>query len=391
MSPLRLARRRFTQVVAGLAPGLPLVTAIAACGESRSAPPPTGPPPPAVGISVAVKRDISPSNELTGRIEAIHHVEIRPRVSGYVTAVNYAEGTEVAQGAVLFRIDPRPYQATLARATAELARTRARVELAHIEAGRAEKLLAVNAIARGERDTLASTATQAEAEMQGAQASVELARLDVGFTEVRAPLAGRTGQAAVSAGDFVAAGPAPTLLTTIVSVDPVYVYFTGDEQTYLRFASHAERSPVSVGLVDETGFPHPGTVDFVDNRLDAGTGTIRVRAIVPNPDKRLTPGLFARVKLAESRTVEAVLVDDRAVLTDQDRKFVYVLGADDLVQRRDVALGRIVDGQRVISQGVAAGDRVIVDGIQKIRPGAKATVAPPRPATAANTPAGASR
>jgi multidrug efflux system membrane fusion protein len=389
MPPLRYSRHLVSQVVVELALGGTLVAAsLAACGESRSAPAPGEPPPPAVGIAAVEQRAVSPSNELTGRVEAIHHVEIRPRVSGYVTAVQYKEGTEVAQGAPLFTIDPRPYQATLARATAEMARARARLDLARIDAERAEKLLAASAIARGERDTVASTAAQAEADVQAARATVELARLDVGFTQVRAPLAGRTGQAAVSVGDFVAAGPAPTTLTTIVSVDPVYVYFTGDEQTYLRFVSHAEQAPVAIGLVDETGFPHEGKVDFIDNRIDSATGTVRVRALVANPDKRLTPGLFARVKLPETTSVDALLVDDKAVLTDQDRKFVYVLGAGDVVQRKDVKLGRIIDGRRVITQGLSAGDRVIVDGIQKVRPGAKAMIAPPR-AAAANAGSGA--
>jgi multidrug efflux system membrane fusion protein len=394
MPPLRFARRFVLQVPleparAGarvIALGAALAATLAACTESRSAPPPGEPPPPAVAISAVERRAVSPSNELTGRVEAIHHVEIRPRVSGHVTAVHYTEGAEVAQGTLMFTIDPRPYQATLARATAELARARARVDLARIEAERAEKLLAASAIARGERDSIASSAAQAQAEVQAAQASVELARLDVGFTQVRAPIAGRTGQAIVSVGDYVAAGPAPTLMTTIVSVDPVHVYFTGDEQTYLRFASHAEHAQVAIGLVDEPGFPHAGEVDFIDNRIDSSTGTVRVRAVVANPDKRLTPGLFARVKLPEAKSVDALLVEDRAVLTDQDRKYVYVLGAGDIVQRHDVTLGRIVDGRRVITQGLNAGDRVIVDGLQKVRPGGRATVAP---RAAANTGSGA--
>jgi multidrug efflux system membrane fusion protein len=321
-------------------------------------------------------RAVSLTDELTGRVEAVSYVEIRPRVAGYVTGVRYREGAEVAAGTVLFTIDARPYQAALTRATAELARARARVELAHSEAVRADKLLAATAISRVERDTLASSAVQAEAEVQAAMATVELARLDVEFTQVRAPIAGRTGRALITQGGYVAAGPAPTVLTTIASVDPVYVYFTGDEQTYLRFASRADSAPVSVGLADEAGFPHAGKVDFVDNRVDAATGTIRVRAVVANPDKRLAPGLYARVRIAEGGAINAVLVDDKAILTDQDRKYVYVLGAGDVVERRAIKLGRVIDGLRVISDGLAAGDRVIVNGIQKIYPGAKVTVTP---------------
>jgi multidrug efflux system membrane fusion protein len=328
-----------------------------------------------VGITKVELREVRPSEELTGRVEAIHRVEIRPRVSGYVTAVSYREGAVVTASSVLFVIDPRPYQAAYARAAAELARARARIELARTDAERAEKLLAANAIARAERDNAASSAAQAEAEVHAAQAALELARLDLEFTQVRAPIAGRTGRANVSVGDFVAAGPAPALLTTIVSVDPVYVYFTGDEQTYLRFASRAEKSAVDIGLTDETGFPHAGNVDFVDNQLDPATGTIRLRAVVANADHRLVPGLFARVRLPEGESIKVVLVDDKAVLTDQDRKYVYVLAADDTVARKDVKLGRIVDGMRVVSAGLSPGDRVIVTGVQKVFPGAKATIA----------------
>lgn len=353
----------------------------AACSKSASAPAHGAPPPAQVAVSEVALRDVTPSDELTGRVEAIQQVDIRPRVSGYVTAVHYREGSEVAAGAMLFSIDARPYQAALARATAELARAKARVELARIEAKRSENLLAANAISRAERDTSASGAAQAEAEIKAAEAAVELSRLDVEYTRVRAPIAGRTGQAMVSVGDFVAAGP-QTLLTTLVSINPVHVYFTGDEQRYLKFASRTSALTVTIGLADEEGYPHEGKIDFIDNRIDPATGTIRIRAVVPNGDKRLVPGLYARVRLPESGMVKAMLVDDKAILTDQDRKYVYVL-AGDTVARRDVKLGRIVDGQRVIASGLQVGDRVIVNNIQKIFPGAKAVVATAAPAPAA--------
>jgi multidrug efflux system membrane fusion protein len=347
----------------------------AGCEASAAQSPAQGPPPPAVGIARAELRDVRPWNELSGKLEAVHRVDVRPRVSGPITAVRYREGSEVAAGAVLFTIDARPYLASLARAQAELARARARAALAHLEATRAESLVDHGAIPRAERDALVSTAAQVDAEVAGAQAAVALARLDVEFTQVVAPLAGRTGRALVSVGDTVAAGPSSTPLTTLVSVDPVYVYFTCDEQTYLRFAARAEHSPIAIGLADETGFPHAGTVDFVDSRVDAATGTVVVRAVVANPDKRLTPGLFARVRLPEGQTVQAIAIDDKAILTDQDRRFVYVLGAGDTVERKDVKLGRMIDGQRLVSDGLRPGDRVIVNGIQKVFPGGKATVA----------------
>lgn len=355
-----------------------LVSAIAlASCDSEAAPPPAtaAPPTEVTTVDVAV-RQIHPADELTGRVEAVAAVEIRPRVSGYVDAVRYREGDEVAAGTVLFVIDPRPYRAAMARATAEHVRAKARLDLARIEVGRAEKLLAANAIARSERDTQASTAAQAEAEVQAAAAAVQLAALDLEQTSVRAPIAGRTGRAMVTKGDFVAAGPAPTELTTVVSVDPIHVYFEGDEQLGLRYGSRASSDVAHIGLAHETGFPHEGKVDFIDNRVDAATGTIRLRAVVPNPDKQLMPGLYARVKLAEARTVPALLVDDAAILTDQDRRYVFVVNAGSAVERRDVKLGKLVEGQRIVTDGLRAGDRVIVGGLQKVGPGAKVAPKP---------------
>lgn len=354
---------------------LSIAVLAAACSSSASAVPPQAPPPTPVDVTTIHTRKIAPQSELTGRTEAIHHVDVRPRVSGYVTALRYHEGSEIAANSVLVTIDPRPYQAAFDRANAELARARSRVELARSDATRADKLLASSAIPRAERDTVASTASQAEAELQAATASVSLARLDLEFTQVRAPVAGRAGRAVVNVGDYVAAGTGP--VTNVVSLDPMYVYFTADEATYLKFASHAQAAKIKLGLADETGFPRDGTVDFVDNKLDAATGTVLVRAIVANPDKRLAPGLFARIQIPEGDPIDVVLVDDKAVLTDQDRKYVFVLAglAGDTVERRDVKLGRIIDGKRVISEGLKAGDRVIVSNIQKIGPGAKATVA----------------
>lgn len=342
------------------------------------------PPPPAVNVTPVELRTVSPTEELTGRIAAIHDVEIRPRVSGYVTAVRYQEGADVEKGATLFTIDARPYQAVLDRATAELSRAVARAELARTEAGRSEKLFAGNAIPQVELDLARSTAAQALAEVAAARATVEAARLDVEFTQVRAPMAGRTSRSAVSVGDFVTAGGAPTVLTTIASTGPVHVYFTGDEQAFLRFGSHAIGTAISVGLGNEPGFPYPGTIDFVDNRVDAATGTIRMRALLPNADARLTPGLYARIRLSESAAVPALLVEDKAIQTDQDRKYVYVLVAGDTVERRDIKLGRIVDGMRIVTDGLAAGDRVITNGMQKVGPGSKAMVAPEAPTKAAS-------
>jgi multidrug efflux system membrane fusion protein len=330
------------------------------------------PPAPSVGVSPVEKRPVSVANELTGRVEAVSRVEIRPRVSGYVTAIRFREGADVAAGAELFSIDDRPYRATLDKASAELARAKASAVLARADAGRAEKLFESKVLPPSDRDRMVSAVAQAEASVLSAKASVDLARLDVEFTRVRAPIAGRAGQALAVKGDYVSVQSA---LTTVVSVDPVYVYFTGDEQTFLRFASHAQKMPVSVGLADEPQFPHPGLVDFVDNRLDPATGTIRVRAIVPNKDKRLTPGLYARVRLAEG-VLPTLLIDDKAVLTDQDRKYVLTVGSDGTASRRDVKLGSLVDGRRIVASGLQEGDRVIVSGLQRVAPGSKVAVAP---------------
>jgi multidrug efflux system membrane fusion protein len=369
MSPLSSSSRRSSSFLLAA-----FAFTVGACSTPAPAAP-GPPPPPAVDVDVVTLREINPSNELTGRIEAVHNVQVRSRVSGYVTAVGYREGSEVSRGATLFTIDARPYQAALSHANADLARAEARVTLARADSDRAEKLIAASVISRVQHETASATTAQAVADVEAAKATVAAARLDVEFTQVRAPVPGRTGQALVSVGDYVAAGPAPTLLTTVESVDPVYVYFTTDEHTYLRFASHALGASIGVGVGDEAGYPHEGKIDFIDNRVDAATGTIRLRAVVQNPDKRLTPGLYARVQLGEGKPVKAVVIDDKAILTDQDRKYVYVLTGSEAVERRDVTLGRIVDGLRVISTGLKAGDRVIVNGTQKVFPGGRATVA----------------
>ncbi len=353
---------------------LAALAASACTPEAASAP---APAPTAVVAAPVTARDVDPWDELTGRVEAVDTVEIRARVAGYVTAVRYREGSDVPAGAVLFTIDARPYQAALARATAELARARARSAFTRADAARAERLLSASAIPQVERDTATSVAAQAEADVQAQAAAVELARLDMEFTQVRAPIAGRTGQALVSRGDYIAAGPAPTLLTTVRSIDPVHVYFTGDEQIYLRYGATAVTRPAFIGLADETGYPHQATIDFVDNRVDPATGTIRVRAVLANPDHRFAPGLYARVRISGGTPTQALLIDDKAILTDQDRKFVYAVGAGEVATRKDVQLGRLVDGMRVIRSGLAPGDRVVTRGIQKVFPGAKLAVEAP--------------
>ena len=361
---------------------------VGACAPD--APPP--PPPPGVTVAEVEEREINEWDEFTGRIEAVGSVEIRPRVSGYIQRVAFAEGKEVDKGAVLFVIDPRPYEAELARAAAELERARTRASLAAREVERAQRLVAVQAISREEFDTRTSAEAESKASIAAAEAAVATARLNVEWTRVRSPITGRVSRAEVTEGNLVQAGPpTATLLTTVVSLDPVYVYFEGDEQTYLRYgelaragtrpSSRDARNPIQMGLANEQGFPYAGYVDFVDNQLNPQTGTIRARAVFSNKERIFTPGLFARLKLVGSARYRAVLVVDRAIGTDQDKKFVLVLKPDSTVEYRPVQLGRLVDGMRIVRGGLQAGDRIVINGLQRVRPGMKVTptVAPMAP------------
>ena len=358
-----------------------LAAALAACGE-EAPPPPQAPP---VTVAAALSREITEFDEFTGRVAAVNQVEVRPRVSGFVTRAAFQEGAEVRRGDVLFEIDPRPYQEDAARAAAELERARTRLALSVSESERASRLVAVEAISREEAESRTSSRAEAEAGVRAAQAALGNARLNLEWTRVRAPISGRAGRAEITPGNLVQAGT--SLLTTMVSMDPVYVYFDGDEQAYLRstgLAGGAQRVPVLMGLANEEGHPHRGVMDFVDNRLDPATGTIRARAVFPNPDRRLTPGLFARLRLEGSRAYTATLVQDAAIGTDQDRKFVLVVGADGTAQYRGVTLGPIVDGLRVVRTGLKPGERIVINGLQRVRPGSKVqpTVAPMEPPAA---------
>lgn len=352
---------------------------VAACSSK----PPAPPPPPAVSVAPVLHRDISESDEFSGRLEAVDHVEIRPRISGYIRRVSFTEGREVRKGEVLFDIDPRPYQAELDRARAQLEQARTAADLAGKEVARAEKLVNVQAISREEFDSRTSAQANGVAAVRAAEAAVETARLSLEWTKVRSPIAGRVSRAEVTEGNLVQAGPPDaTLLTTVVSLDSMYLYFDSDEQTYLRYSARAVAAgtrgwrnaplPVYLGLANESGFPHEGRLDFVDNRIDPTSGTIRTRAIFSNRDRRFTPGLFARVRLVSSEHAPALLVRDAAIGTDQDRKFVLVLAKGDSLAYRPVEIGRLADdGLRVVRSGVAEGDKVVVNGLMRVRPGMK--------------------
>lgn len=353
-----------------------LLAAAVAAGCGNSAAETAAPPPPSVSVAPVLHKEVSQWDEFSGRVEAVETVQLRPRVSGYIDKVNYVEGQEVKKGDVLFTIDSRSYRAELAQAQAQLARARTQAELGRSEAARARKLADQQVISTESWEQRRAAAEQAQAELQAAQAAVDAARLNLEFTQVRAPIDGRAGRAQVTAGNLVTAGDGASVLTTLVSLDKVHVYFDADEATFLRYAQmerNGERPserdaslPVQVGLVGEDGYPHAGQVDFLDNQVTRSTGTIHVRALLDNRERRFTPGLFARVRLLGSGRFEALLIDDKSVLTDQDRKYVYIIDEDGKAQRRDVQLGRSAEGLRIVEQGLKPGDKVIVDGVQKV-------------------------
>jgi RND family efflux transporter MFP subunit len=340
------------------------------------------PPPAQVTVATVIQKSVNEWDVFTGRLAAVEHVEIRPRISGYIEKVDFREGTEVKEGDLLFEIDARPLQAELARAEAELASAKTKLELAKSDLTRADKLLQAKAISQQEYDQLTSSQDDLSSGVKAAQAAVLTARLNLDYTQIRSPINGRTSRAEVTVGNLVTGGGAgapSTLLTTVVSLDPIYAYFEGDEQTYLKYdelnrrggrvSSRVRHNPIYLGLSNEEGYPHKGYVDFVDNTLNPQTGTITARAVFDNKERRFTPGLFARLKLIGSGTYTAILINDKAIGTDQSKKFVLVVGADNKAMYREVKLGPVIDGLRVIKQGLQNGETIIVNGLQRVHPG----------------------
>jgi multidrug efflux system membrane fusion protein len=340
-------------------------------------------PLPAVSVAQPVQREVVEWDEYTGRFDATETVEVRARVSGYLNEVRFKDGQEVAQGDVLFVIDPRPFERALEQARAELFAANTKVENANLDVARGQPLIERKIISDKTFDDRMSLLRDAQAAVKVADAKVKAAELDLSFSTIAAPISGRIGRTLVTAGNWVSAGSVSgaTLLTTIVSQDPIYIYFDVNENNYIKYKRLAERgvkagaadvgAPVAVALPDERGFPHKGRLDFLDNRLDQGTGTLRARAVLANKTGLFSPGLFGRVRVAGTPSYAALLLPDEAIGTDQTNKYVLVVEGDGTVERRNVRLGPLIDGLRVVRDGIAAGDWVITRGLQRARPGLK--------------------
>jgi len=353
---------------------VPLLCLLGAC--ERVAPPAAdgaAAPPPTVTVAAALAHEVVDSDEFPARLAAVENVAVRARVAGYLEAIHFTPGSLVAADDMLFTIDPRPFAARLAAARAERADTAADLELARTELARQQAMLADRATSEREFDAARATVARLEAALAARDAAIDSARLDLGYTRITAPVAGRVGKEEVTVGNLVR-GDAPDspVLTTLVSVDPVYVEFEADERAWLRYlaAGRGTDVTVEVGLADAPGFPYRAALAYVDNRVDPMTGTLRLRALLDNPDGRFLPGLAARVRLQANATARrAVLIADRAIGTDQSRRFVLVVDDDNVTHYREVVPGRLAEGLRVIEQGLEPGERIVVNGLQRVRAG----------------------
>lgn len=340
------------------------------------------PPPPTVTVAKPILRKVIEWDEYTGRLAAPEMVEIRARVSGYLDTIHFKEGTEVKAGELLFTIDPRPYEAAVQRATAEASNARSRADLAATEAKNAEHLRDSQAISTEEYERRIKAAAEAEGTVRALEAALKTVQLDLEFTQIRAPVSGRISNARVTKGNLVTGGTKDaTLLTTLVSMNPIYCYMDVDERSALRYRElHKEGSrvsalfgqiPAQMGLINQTGFPHEGVIDFVDNQLDPATGTIRARGVFKNEDRLMSPGFFARVRIPGTGEYEALLVLDQAVADDQGSSFVWVIDAENKAVYRPVKLGPLTDGLRIVREGLKADDRVVINGLMTVRNGIK--------------------
>ncbi|MGF6854145.1 efflux RND transporter periplasmic adaptor subunit [Paraburkholderia sp. CI3] len=370
MTILPLSRRRvaLAAVVVVVLAGLGTFGAIRVDASSPAAPTIV----PEVDVATVVQKTITDWQSYSGRLEAVQKVDVRSQVPGTIVSVNFKDGALVKQGDTLFVIDPRPYAAEVDRAQAQLAAAQARTGYTQSDWERAQRLIVDNAIAKRDYDEKQNAAREASANLKAAQAALETARINLGYTKIVAPVSGRVSRAEITVGNVVAAGASSVPLTTLVSVSPIYASFDADEQTYLQYLSRAKdgsKVPVELGLADESGYSRSGTIESVDNRLDTSSGTIRVRAKFDNADGALIPGLYARIKVGGSAPHPALLIDDAAVGTDQDKKFVLVVDQGNHVVYRGITTGSMQGNLRVVKDGLKPGDRIVVNGVQRVRPG----------------------
>ncbi|MDR6873999.1 multidrug efflux system membrane fusion protein [Bosea sp. BE125] len=374
-------RRR---LLGGLAASVSLAAVIivnATANHAQGDTPPAAPPATPASVATVEQRDLVAWAEFSGRLEAIERVEVRSRVSGVIEAVHFREGSLVKQGDLLISIDQAPYLAEFERTQAQVLAAEARVALAAGENERGQQLMASRNVSQKDLDSRFNALREAQANLRAAQAAQQTARLNLDYTQIRAPISGRIGRLDLTIGNLVAAGASAPLMTTLLSVDPIYAAFNADEKTVLDALASLpegnrslEQIPVRLTTATSEGASFTGKLRFVDNGIDAASGTVRVRAVLDNPGGKLMPGQFVRVQMGQARSEPALVINERAVGTDQNKKFVFVVGADSKAAWREVTLGASNDGLRIVTSGLKAGERIIVNGLQRIRPGA--TVAP---------------
>jgi multidrug efflux system membrane fusion protein len=332
-----------------------------------------------VSVAAVIGKEITLWDEFSGRLEAIERVDVRSRVAGAVQSIHFVEGALVKTGDLLVTIDPAPYAAEVERAQAQVVAAQARLSQASSEHGRAQRLWDEQAIAQRELDERTNGEREAQANLRAAEAALQIARLNLGYTQVRAPVSGRAGKLEVTTGNLVAAGPGAPVLTTLVSVNPIYAGFDADEQIVTHalrdLPTGSDRSalatiPVEIGTAGTDGTPIAGRLQLVDNQVNAKSGTVRVRAVFDNREGRLIPGQFVKVRMGHAHSEPALLINERAIGTDQSKKFVMVVGADNKATYREVSLGPNVDGLRVVTEGLKPGEQIVVNGLQRVRPGA---------------------
>ncbi|HEX5738013.1 MAG TPA: efflux RND transporter periplasmic adaptor subunit [Hydrogenophaga sp.] len=378
-SPLRLGRALLPVAVLA-AISVAGVVIVQQAAPAQASMPADAPPPMPVSVATVVESDTTTWDEFSGRLEAVERVEVRSRVAGAVLATHFREGALVAKGDLLLSIDPAPYAAEVARAEAQASAAQARLSHAGGEYARSQRLWEDKAIAQRELDDRQNALREAEANLLAAKAQVQTARLSLGYTQVRAPVAGRIGRLEVTVGNLVAAGPGAPVLTTLVSVSPIYASFDADERTVARALQSLgnggasarqtiERIPVQMGTADSADTPFTGRLQLIDNQVDPRSGTVRVRAVFDNTDGALMPGQFARIRMGQPQSARSLLVSERAIGTDQDKKYVLVVGEDSKTEYREVKLGAPVDGLRSVLDGLKAGERIVVNGLQRVRPG----------------------